>query len=93
MSAAVVALQTPYFAVTSADGNFQISHLATGRYKMEFWYELASEGELASLVREVEVVAGQDPPTAAITLHSSDAAAEHVNKYGQQYSVDKPKSY
>ena len=93
MSAAVVALQTPYFAVTGADGNFQINHLAAGRYKMELWYEMASESELTSLSHEVGVGAGQDPPPAAITLHSSDAGAEHLNKYGQQYSADKPKSY
>jgi len=28
-----------------------------------------------------------------ITIHSSDLAKEHLNKYGQQYQVDKPKNY
>ena len=91
MSAAVVAVPTPHFAVTAVDGSFQIGHLAPGRYKMEFWYELASEAELAALAQNVEI--GADGPTVAVTLHSSDVSAPHFNKYGQDYSPDKPKSY
>jgi plastocyanin len=91
MSAAVVAVPTTHFAVTAIDGSFQIGHLAPGKYKMEFWYELASEAELAALVQNVEV--GPDSPPVAVTLHSSDISAPHFNKYGQEYSPDKPKSY
>ena len=91
MSAAVVAVPTPYFAVTAADGSFQIGHLAPGRYKMEFWYELASEAELAALAQSVDISAGSPPE--AVTLHSSDISAPHFNKYGQEYSPDKPNNY
>lgn len=91
MSAAVVAVPTPYFAVTAGDGSFQISHLSPGRYKMEFWYELASESELAALVQNVDISTGGAP--VAVTLHSSDVAAPHFNKYGQEYSPEKPKIY
>jgi plastocyanin len=91
MSAAVVVVPTPYFAITSSDGNFQISHLPPGRYKMEFWYELASEAELASLTQNVQANAGAAP--LAVTLHSSDVPSPHLNKYGQEYPTEKPKSY
>ena len=91
MSAAVVAVPTPYFAVTGSDGSFQIGQLPPGRYKMEFWYELASEGELGSLAQTVEVSADAAPTS--VTLHSSDISAPHFNKYGQEYSPEKPKSY
>jgi plastocyanin len=91
MSAAVVAVPAPYYAVTSADGGFQISQMPPGRYKMEFWYELASESELAALTHEVEVTAGGAP--VALTLQSSDIPARHLNKYGQEYPAEKPKSY
>jgi hypothetical protein len=91
MSAAVVAVPTPYFAVTAGDGSFQISHLTPGRYKMEFWYELASEPELAALSQTIEIIAEGAP--VAVTLHSSDVSAPHFNKYGQEYSPEKPKSY
>jgi plastocyanin len=91
MSAAVVAVPTPYFAVTAADGSFQIGHLAPGKYKMEFWYELASEAELATLGQTVDISADGAP--VSVTLHSSDVSAPHFNKSGQEYSAEKPKSY
>jgi plastocyanin len=91
MSAAVVAVPTPYFAVTESDGSFLIRSLPSGRYKMEFWYELASEGELASLAKTVYISAEGAPVT--VTLHSSDISATHLNKYGQGYLPEKPKSY
>jgi plastocyanin len=92
MSAAVVALPTPYFAVTAADGSFQIGHVAPGHYKIQVWYELASESDLAPLSREFDV-GPQGMTLSEITIHSSDLAKEHLNKYGQQYQVDKPKNY
>jgi hypothetical protein len=58
---------------------------------MEFWYELASEAELAGLAQNVEISA--NGPPVAVTLHSSDISAPHFNKYGQEYSPDQPKSY
>ena len=91
MSAAVVALSTPYYAVTSSDGSFQINHVPAGRYKMEFWYESASDAELASLVRDLDIVS--DTTLVAVTLHSSDLPPQHLDKYGQEYSKDKQSNY
>jgi plastocyanin len=91
MSAAVVALSTPYFAVTSADGSFHITHVPAGHYKMEFWYESASDAEMGSLTRDLDI--GTDTTPVALTLHSSDIPAQHLDKYGQQYSNTKPQSY
>jgi plastocyanin len=92
MSAAVVALPTPYFAVTTRDGSFVISHIPAGRYKLEAWYELATEAELTSISREVEIRSG-DNALPAIALHSSDVPVEHLDKYGQPYQKEKEKSY
>lgn len=91
MSAAVVAVPTPYFAVTSNDGSFEISHLPKGRYKMAVWYELSSPAELDSLKRDVEI--GSDGAEVNVDVHSSDIPAAHLNKYGQQYPAEKSKSY
>ena len=91
MSAAVIAVPTLYFAVTGDDGTFHIDHVAPGVYKMEFWYEFASESELDSLARDVEPSA--ESATVNITLHSSDIPPQHLNKYGQEYTTNNPKSY
>jgi plastocyanin len=91
MSATIVAVSTPYFAVTSADGSFLINNLPAGHYKTKFWYELATETELASLSHSIEINASTTPFSA--TLHSSDIETKHLNKYGQEYSIEKQKSY
>lgn len=92
MSAAVVVLRTPHFAISGRDGGFQITHVPPGRYKLEVWAESASEAELASQSREVEVVAGENPPL-AITLHSSATSREHLNKYGEVYPPTQTEKY
>lgn len=90
MSAIIVALQTPYFATTNASGDFQVARVPPGRYKLEVWYEFASESELAHSRREIEV---GNPENAAIdlTLHSTESAREHLNKYGEPYAAEKQK--
>lgn len=91
MSAAVIAVPTPYFTVTTKDGNFEIPHLAPGRYKAEFWYEFAASSELTSLTKEITI--GEAPGALAVTLHSSDVPAAHLDKYGQEYSPEKSHTY
>jgi len=92
MSAAVVVLTTPYFAMTGPDGTFSITHVRPGSYKLQVWYELASESELESSSQEL-VVGSRDASVSSITLHSSDGRKEHLNKYGEAYPVSKPQSY
>jgi plastocyanin len=92
MSAAVVVLTTPYFAMTGPDGSYSIAHVRPGAYKLQVWYELASESELASAAQELAVGA-HDTSVSSITLHSSDGRKEHLNKYGEAYPVSKPQSY
>jgi plastocyanin len=92
MSAVVVAMATPHFTLTTRDGSFQISQVPPGRYKLEVWYELASESELTSLSRELVITSG-DNALSHMTLHSSDASHDHLNKYGEPYPLDKPSKY
>ena len=92
MSAVVMALSTPYFATTDGNGNFEMRHVPEGRFQFALWYELAAESELNSQSREIEITPG-DNTLAAITLHSSDAPHDHLNKYGEPYPLDKPSKY
>jgi plastocyanin len=92
MSAVVVTLSTAHFAVTARDGTFQINQVPPGRYKLETWYELASESDLASLSREFEITSG-DNALGTMTLHSSDAPHDHLNKYGEPYPLGKKSKY
>jgi plastocyanin len=92
MSAAVIVLRTPHFAVTGPDGSFRISHVPSGHYKLEVWSESSSEAELASQTRDLEIASGDNPPI-LITLHASGVSREHLNKYGEAYPPVKTDKY
>ncbi|GAX62447.1 plastocyanin [Candidatus Scalindua japonica] len=58
MSAYVVVLDNPYFAVTAKDGNFKVDNVPPGTYKLKTWHEkLRSEEQDVSVEggRTVEV--------------------------------------
>jgi hypothetical protein len=40
MSAAIVVVSTPYFAVTDENGFFSIQEIPAGKYDVEIWHEL-----------------------------------------------------
>ena len=92
MSAVVIALSTPHFAVSARDGSFRIADVPPGRYRLAVWYEMASESELSALVREVEIGPG-DNGLGTLTIHASNAQRDHLNKYGEAYPVDKSSKY
>lgn len=92
MSAAVVVLKTPHFAITSRDGSFQIAHVPPGHYKLEVWSESVAEDELAAQSRDLEINPSDNPPL-LLTLHVSGAAREHLNKYGEVYPPNKSDKY
>jgi hypothetical protein len=89
MSAVVLVMRTPYFSVTDIGGSFQISGVPHGRYKVEFWYDGASETELTELSREVEVA--EDDVLPPVTVRSSYMPKGHLNKYDEPYTSEKNK--
>jgi len=92
MSAEVIALATPHFALTGRDGSFQIPNVPAGVYRMEIWHELATQAELNSLSHEVEITAG-DNALVTMTIHASAGHDDHKNKYGEAYTPDKTNKY
>lgn len=49
MSAFIVVVETPYFAVTDQNGNYEISHVPPGKYKLAVWHE-----EMKPQIKEIE---------------------------------------
>jgi hypothetical protein len=53
MSAAIVVIESPYFAVTDAAGDFTVDNLPAGEYDMEVWHErLGSRQQLITVSGE-----------------------------------------
>ncbi len=59
MSAYACVVTHPCYAVTDADGNFKITGVPPGKYKLKFWHEPAP-GLTAPADQDVEVKAGED---------------------------------
>jgi hypothetical protein len=85
MSAVIVVLGTPYFAVTKKDGAFAIPNVPPGEYRLEVFHEHATEAALQVLERRISV----EPGGAALPpVEISEAGylpVQHKNKYGREY--------
>jgi len=90
MSAVVVALGSPYFAVTDKQGDFSITEVPAGRYMLHVWNESAQPAVLQALTREVQVgKASHAVGTIRVPVTKSVLLA-HKNKYGQEYEPPSP---
>lgn len=85
MSAVVVTLDTPYFAISDQAGTFAINNVPAGSYRLGIWHERAKPETLAALTRTVQV------PNGAFDLGIIGVSEEgyvprpHPNKHGQEY--------
>jgi len=84
MSAAVVALETPYYGVSNHEGRVTIPNVPPGRYRLEVWYELSSPEALARLTRQISIPA-EAPITKLEVSEVIGASVPHKNKYGEDY--------
>ena len=89
MSAVVIALDTPYFAVSNRRGEIVIPRVPTGRYTLHVWYESALPSTLKALTREISVT--PDSSTLGILQIPADMTVHaHKNKYGMDYEPPPP---
>ena len=85
MSAIIVVLGTPYFAMTKRDGSFTIPDVPPGEYQLRAFHERATEATLHALNHRVTVA---KEPLAIPTIVISEAGylpMPHTNKYGREY--------
>jgi plastocyanin len=85
MSAAVVAVDTPYFGLSNRAGRVTIPNVPDGRYQLNAWYERSLPEDLKRAVRVVSIGEGaRNLETIQIT-ENANFSLEHKNKYGQEY--------
>jgi plastocyanin len=91
MSAVVVSVPTPYFAVSSPSGSLVIHNVAPGDYIMHVWTMGSSDANLATVGRRVAISVG-DSDLGTIAVQESQSSA-HKNKFGEDYEEKRPPSY
>lgn len=91
MSAVVIALRTPYYAISDARGDISIAHVPPGRYELQIFHPAVVPDELRALNREVTIGAG-NTSIGTLTLPESNLELAHKNKYGRDYDRPEPDS-
>jgi len=91
MSAVVIALTTPYYAVSDVRGDISIPDVPPGRYQLQMFHSGVAPDSLRALSREITVNERQTN-LGSFTLSESDATAAHKNKYGRDYDRPEPDS-
>lgn len=87
MSAVVVTVDTPYYAVSDQDGNFSISNVTEGRYHLMVWHERSKSEHLVDLTRSVQVTSmGLDLGVIRIS-EEGYIPRPHPNKHGLDYDM------
>jgi plastocyanin len=85
MSAIIVVLKTPFFAVSKRDGTFTIPDVPPGGYQLSVFHERATDTLLRALDQHV-TIPGSDFELPTISVSETGyLAAPHSNKYGVPY--------
>jgi plastocyanin len=91
MSAVVIALATPYYAVSNWRGDLNIPDVPPGRYALQVFHTAVSSDVLRAVNREITIT----PATTSLgnfALAESDILVAHKNKYGRDYDRPEPDS-
>jgi len=85
MSAAVVVIDSPYFATSNRAGQFSIANVVPGNYILNVWHQRGKPETATDYPRTITI----SPDTTSIgTIRLVDAGellANHKNKYGHDY--------
>jgi plastocyanin len=85
MSAVIVVLRSPYFAVSGKNGSFQISGVPAGSYRLHVFHERSTEQTLSALTHSIDVT---DAPLQLAPIQVSESGyleLPHKNKFGNDY--------
>ncbi len=91
MSAVIVSLSTPLYAIADADDSLQLHNIPPGDYKLQLWVEGVPQSTLAGLSRRIHITeAASDLGDIKVPMGPSPA---HVNKFGNPYEHDPKAPY
>jgi plastocyanin len=89
MSAVIIALNTPYYAISNARGEISIPNVPPGRYELQVFHSSVPPENLQTVTREITVASG-GTSLGTLTLTESDLEVTHKNKYGRDYDNPNP---
>ena len=85
MSAVIVAVDTPYYAVSTKSGSLTVPGVPNGEYELHVWYERSLPEKLKNLARRVQLSDQSRDLGTIVVPEDSNLSPAHKNKYGQDY--------
>jgi plastocyanin len=85
MSAVVIAVDTPYFAMSDRTGHLTIPNVPDGRYEIHVWYERSLPENLKRLSRMVTISENTRALAPIHVVDNPNFTFAHKNKYGEDY--------
>jgi len=93
MGAVVVSLSTPFYALSTAQGNLTLHGVPPGTYRLNVWAENVSVERLNELSLVVEISSQSAQLGTLHLVASGDVMNHHPNKFGENYSPEPKGSY
>lgn len=93
MSAVVIALSTPLYAVATPEDSFTLHTVPPGKYKLHIWIEGVPQAELDRLTRNIEVVSGTTDLGQIVAPIPARGNMTHTNEFGKSYSPESKSTY
>jgi plastocyanin len=93
MGAVVIALGTPYFAISKPDGDVTIPGVPAGTYRLNVWAENVAVDRLNALSRVVEISPSSTGLGTFELQASGDIMTHHQNKFGESYTPEPKDKY
>jgi plastocyanin len=93
MSAVVIALSTPFYAMEEPHGTFHLHNVPPDDYLLQVWVQGADPADLKTLGRRVHISAGHTDLGAITLSRLPRPSSSHTNKYGKVYDTREPPVY
>jgi hypothetical protein len=92
MSAVVIALATPLYAIATADGQLSIPNVPFGRYMLHIWSEGMVPESKEPEQREITISENSSSLGVIRVPAANRLSMVHKNKYGREYDAPTPDS-
>ncbi len=93
MSAVIVSLDTPLYAIADDSGAFLLRNIPSGNYKLNLWVEGVSQSVLDGLSRNLHLTAQPEDLGAISVPIGGTQLSNHMNMYGHAYDKEPGSSY
>ncbi|MEQ1730311.1 MAG: carboxypeptidase regulatory-like domain-containing protein [Vicinamibacterales bacterium] len=92
MSAVVVAVDSPYYATSAANGSFAIADVPPGRYRLSVWHERFRPEDATEFPKDVSLSPGAATLAPIRLVSAGRVPTPHTNKFGHEYTPPSPAS-